>query len=323
MKKQPLLVIVGPTAVGKTAVSLDVAKRYPIDIISGDSVQVYRGMDIGSAKATPEERSAVPHYMIDLLDPDEPFTVADFKERVEALVADSAARGRLPTIVGGTGLYIESVVYDYRFSPAEADEAARARWNALADERGTAALHALLAERDPASAARIHPNDRKRLVRALEVFEATGRPMSEQAQKREKTSPYALCMIGLTMERSLLYERINRRVDLMLEEGLLEEVRSLLERGYDRALPSMQAIGYKELAAYLEGELSYEAAVELLKKNTRHFAKRQLSWFRTMPQIHWVDMTDTANFITHLDTISDIIATAFPSSDYPFNLPLA
>ncbi|HZG78701.1 MAG TPA: tRNA (adenosine(37)-N6)-dimethylallyltransferase MiaA [Paenibacillus sp.] len=323
MKKTPLLVLVGPTAVGKTAFSLDLAKRYPIDIISGDSVQVYRGMDIGSAKATPEERAAAPHYMIDLLDPDEPFTVADFKERVQSQIEESASRGRLPAIVGGTGLYIESVVYDYRFSEAVADEEARARWNDVADAQGTEALHTLLRERDPVSAARIHPNDRKRLVRALEVFDATGRPMSEQTQKREKTSPYDLCMIGLTMEREKLYERIERRVDAMLEEGLEAEVRSLLDRGYARSLPSMQAIGYKEMAAYLEGEISYDHAVYLLKRNTRHFAKRQLSWFRMMPQIHWVDVTDTANFITQSDAISDIIATTFPSSDDPFHSPEA
>jgi len=322
-KKTPLLVLVGPTAVGKTAFSLDIAKRRNIDIISGDSVQVYRGMDVGSAKATPAERAQAPHYMIDLLDPDEPFTVADFQERATRLIAESAARGRLPTIVGGTGLYIESVVYGYQFSDAVADEAARERWNAVADAEGTESLHATLQARDPVSAARIHPNDRKRLIRALEIFDATGRPMSEQAQKREKSSPYELCMIGLTMERDKLYARIEARVDAMLEEGLVEEVRTLLARGYDRSLPSMQAIGYKEIAAYVAGEISYDEAVYTLKRNTRRFAKRQLSWFRAMPQIHWVDVTDTANFITHSDRINDIIATTFPSSDDPFNLPEA
>lgn len=307
--KKPLIVLVGPTAVGKTAFSLEIAKRYPIEIISGDSVQVYRGMDIGSAKATPEERANVPHHLIDCMEPDEPFTVADFQARATARIEDIHARGKLPAIVGGTGLYIESVVYDYRFSEAVADEAARERWNAEADERGTAALHALLQERDPVSAARIHPNDRKRLVRALEVFDATGRPMSEQAQKRDKTTPYDLCMIGLTMDRAKLYARIERRVDAMLEEGLVEEVRELLRRGYDRSLPSMQAIGYKEIAAYAAGEISYDQAVYVLKRNTRHFAKRQLSWFRMMPQIQWVDVTESGNFRTHSDAINDIIAT--------------
>ncbi|TLS53223.1 tRNA (adenosine(37)-N6)-dimethylallyltransferase MiaA [Paenibacillus antri] len=323
MKKTPLLVLVGPTAVGKTAFSLHAGNRFPVEIISGDSVQVYKGMDIGSAKATWEERQAVPHHMIDILRPDEPFTVADFQTRAAALIEDIAARGRLPFIVGGTGLYIESVVYDYRFSEAIADEDARAKWNDVADAQGTEALHALLQERDPVSAARIHPNDRKRLVRALEVYDATGRPMSEQAQKREKSSPYELCMIGLTMDRELLYRRIEERVDAMLESGLEGEVHELLRSGYDRSLPSMQAIGYKEMAAYLTGEISYDRAVYLLKRNTRHFAKRQLSWFRAMPQIHWVDVTDTANFITQSDAINDIIATTFPTSDYPFHSPEA
>ncbi len=323
MKKTPLLVLVGPTAVGKTAFSLHIAGRFPVEIISGDSVQVYQGMDIGSAKATREERQAVPHHMIDILRPDEPFTVADFQSRGAALIEDIAARGRLPFIVGGTGLYIESIVYGYRFSEAIADEQARAKWNLVADAQGTEALHALLQTRDPASAARIHPNDRKRLVRALEVFDATGRPMSEQAQKREKTSPYELCMIGLAMDRERLYHRIEERVDAMLANGLEEEVRALLRSGCDRSLPSMQAIGYKEMASYLAGEISYDRAVYLLKRNTRHFAKRQLSWFRMMPQIHWIDVTEPSNFITQSAAINDIIATTFPTSDYPFHSPEA
>jgi tRNA dimethylallyltransferase len=321
--KKPLIVLVGPTAVGKTAISLEIASHFPVELISGDSVQVYRGMDIGSAKATPEERSLVPHHMVDCINPDEPFTAADFKQRVTAFIADIHGRGRIPTIVGGTGLYIESVVYDYQFSDAVADEASRERWNAVADAQGTEALHDLLRSRDPVSAERIHPNDRKRLIRALEVFDATGRPMSEQVQKREKTSPYELCMIGLTMERAKLYERIERRVDAMLEEGLVDEVKALLHRGISRSLPSMQAIGYKEIAAYVEGETSYEHAVYLLKRNTRHFAKRQLSWFRMMPQVHWVDLSDNGNFRTHTDAINDIIASTFPSSNYTLNSPQA
>ena len=312
MNDNSLLVLVGPTAVGKTAFSLEIAKQIDVEIISGDSVQVYRGMDIGSAKASPEERAAVPHHMIDCFDPDEPFTVADFKERVTALIRDIQSRGRIPFIVGGTGLYIESVVYDYQFTEAVADEESRKRWNAMADREGTEALHRLLQERDPGSAGRIHPNDRKRLIRALEVFDATGKPMSEQTQKKEKSSPYHLCMIGLTMERSLLYKRIEQRVDAMLEEGLVKEVEALLAKGYDRRLPSMQAIGYKEIAAYLAGEISYEQAVYLLKRNTRHFAKRQLSWFRTMPQINWVDVTNIGNLDTHNSQINAIIASKFP-----------
>ncbi len=311
--KQPLLVIVGPTAVGKTKYSLHIAEQVPSEIISGDSIQVYRGMDIGTAKATPEEQRRVPHHMIDILDPDEPFSVSEFQQRVQSLISNIAHRGRLPMIVGGTGLYIESVVYDYRFNEAPADEQARAKWESFAEVHGTDALHRVLAEKDPASAKRIHPNDVRRLVRAMEVWEATGMPMSEQRQKREKVSPYSLCMIGLTMDRDLLYERIEARIDTMLEEGLLDEVRRLKERGCGSELVSMQAIGYKEMFAYLEGSLTYEAAVSLLKKNTRHFAKRQLSWFRMMPQIQWVDVTDVGNFRTHCEAINDIMTTTFHS----------
>lgn len=311
MNAIPLLVLAGPTAVGKTAFSFAVAEQFDVEIISGDSVQVYRGMDIGSAKATPEEREKVPHHLIDCFDPDETFTVVDFKAMAERKIREIHSRGRLPFIVGGTGLYIESVVYDYQFPEAPQDLESRAKWNAFAEEHGTQALHRLLQERDPVSAKRIHPNDKKRLVRAMEVYDATGRPMSEQNEKKAKQTPYHLCMIGLTMDRQLLYERINQRVDAMLKAGLVEEVEALLNRGYTRELPSMQAIGYKEIAAYLEGEISYEEAVRLLKRNTRQFAKRQLSWFRSMPQIIWVDVTETTKFDTHSRKINAIIASKF------------
>jgi len=319
----PLLVLVGPSAVGKPAYSYEIARRFRVEIISGDSVQVYRGMDIGSAKAPPPERERFPHHLIDILDPDEPYTAADFQKAAAELIRAIAARGRLPAIVGGTALYIESVVYDYRFPGAGADPQIRARWEAAADELGLAALHRMLAERDPAAAARIHPNDRKRIVRALEICEATGGTTADFRQKREKKSPYRLCMIGLTMDRRKLYERIDRRVDEMIGQGLVEEVRALLAKGYDRGLPAMQAIGYKEIAAYLCGETTLERAVELLKRNTRRFAKRQLSWFRTMPQIQWVDVTDESKFSTHCERINDIIATAFPSPDFPFHTPIS
>ncbi|WP_233531083.1 tRNA (adenosine(37)-N6)-dimethylallyltransferase MiaA [Paenibacillus alkalitolerans] len=308
---QRLIAIVGPTAVGKTKYSLSVARTFPCEIISGDSAQVYRGMDIGTAKAAPEEREAVAHHMIDIVDSDEPYAVSDFQDRCRKLIPEINARGRFPMLVGGTGLYVESVLYDYRFADAAGDEEARRRWNAYADEHGTHALHAVLALRDPAAASRIHPNDRKRLVRALEIIDATGEPLAEQAAKREKTSPYDLCMIGLTMDREKLYQRIEQRVDAMIGEGLVEEVRSLLGQGYGRDLVSMQAIGYKEIAAYVEGECSLDEAVAILKRNTRRFAKRQLSWFRTMPQIHWIDVTDDAKFGTHSAAINDIIFATY------------
>jgi tRNA dimethylallyltransferase len=309
--RNKLIAIVGPTAVGKTAFSLAIAHTFRCEIISGDSVQLYRGMDIGSAKASAEERAAVPHHMIDIADPDETFTVADFQDRCRALIGEINGRGAIPMFVGGTGLYVESVIYDYKFAEAPGDEVARERWSAYAEGHGTQALHAELLKRDPKSAARIHPNDRKRLIRALEVVEATGEPLADQTAKREKNSPYDLCMIGLTMDRGLLYRRIESRVDAMIEAGLIQEVRTLLERGYTKDLVPMQAIGYKEIIAYLEGETTLDEAIALLKRNTRRFAKRQLSWFRMMPQIHWFDVTDETKIGTHLAAINDIISTKY------------
>ncbi|MFK7691917.1 tRNA (adenosine(37)-N6)-dimethylallyltransferase MiaA [Paenibacillus sp. HJGM_3] len=306
-----LLVLLGPTAVGKTNLSLAIAERFHCEIISGDSMQVYRRMDIGTAKATEAERKRVPHHMIDILEPDDPFSVADFQERVRALITDIHARGKLPFIVGGTGLYIESVCYDFQFSEGGSDEAFRERMNAFADAHGEEALHDLLKETDPASAARIHSNDRRRTIRALEIRHITGIPMSEHLARQTKVSPYETCLIGLTMDRDLLYNRIERRIDAMMDAGLVAEVRGLLADGYGRGLISMQGLGYKEIAAYLEGECSLEEAVALLKRDTRRFAKRQLSWFRRMKEIHWVELEEGSNFSEQLHGINDIITGKF------------
>jgi tRNA dimethylallyltransferase len=309
-KREPMLVLLGPTAVGKTALSLRIAEMFDCEIISGDSMQVYRGMDIGTAKATPEERARVPHHLIDIRDPDEPFSVTDFQRLCREAAADIRARGKLPFLVGGTGLYIEAACYDFQFTEAPGDPAFRERMKALAAAEGPEALHARLRAVDPASADRLHPNDVRRVIRALEIYEQTGVRLSEHLRRQRKQPHYDLCIIGLTTDRQALYERIDRRVDAMLAAGLVDEVRRLLDRGYDRGLTSMQGLGYKEIAAYLHGECTLEEAVEALKRGTRRFAKRQLSWFRHMPDIRWME-ADPEKISGNLPTIRSIIAGKF------------
>ncbi|UHA76239.1 tRNA (adenosine(37)-N6)-dimethylallyltransferase MiaA [Paenibacillus sp. 481] len=303
--------LVGPTAVGKTKLSLEMAKAFNCDIISGDSMQVYRGMDIGSAKLPEQEREGVPHYLMDIHDPDEPFSVAEFQDHCRQLIPDISAQGRLPFIVGGTGLYVESVCYGYEFSESGADEPFRHEMTAFAAQYGADALHAKLAEVDPESAQRLHPNDQRRIIRALEIFRLTGTKMSAQLAAQQREAVYDLCIIGLTMDRQMLYKRIEARIDIMLEQGLIDEVRQLLDRGYTRELVSMQGLGYKEIAAYLDGEWSLEAAVERLKRDTRRFAKRQLSWFRHMKDIEWVDVTQVEQHEQHFSQICSIVAGKF------------
>lgn len=309
--KPQLLVLIGPTAVGKTKLSIEIAKRYGCEIVSGDSMQVYRGMDIGTAKIKPAEMEGVPHHMIDIHDPDEPFSVAEFQERAGKAIAEIGLRGRLPFVVGGTGLYIESLCYGFGFAEGGADEAFREEQRRFLREHGEEALHGKLRAVDPRTAERLHPRDHRRVIRALEVFHHTGRPLSELLDEQAKESPYRLCIIGLTMDRAILYKRIEERIETMLAEGLVDEVRGLLDRGVPRDAVSMQGLGYKEIAAYLFGELPYEEAVELLKRNTRRFAKRQLSWFRHMKDIAWVDVGGSQNFSELLHNIHAIIAGKF------------
>jgi tRNA dimethylallyltransferase len=312
--RPPLLVLVGPTAVGKTALSLKLAKALGAEIISGDSMQVYRGMDIGTAKLMPEEREGIPHHLIDICDPEHPFSVSEFQSLCAAKIEEIHSRGRLPFIVGGTGLYVESVCYGFRFQEFGADEAFRAEMRVYAQSEGAAALHAKLSAVDPASAAKLHQNDEGRVIRALEVHRLTGKPLSElqnQSRGDEKSSPYRLCIIGLNMDREKLYDRIERRIDEMLAAGLAEEVRGLLERGVPRGAVSMRGLGYKEMAAYLEGETSYEEAVDILKRDTRHFAKRQLSWFRHMKGLVWAEVGDPGKNSDLFTEICAIIAGKF------------
>jgi tRNA dimethylallyltransferase len=311
LAKPKLLVLVGPTAVGKTRYSLEIAKVWNAEIISGDSMQVYRGMDIGTAKIPEQEREGIPHHMIDICDPNESFSVADFQESCRALIGGIGERGKLPFIVGGTGLYVESVCYDYAFSESGSDESFRAAQFRYAEQHGNEALRRKLSEIDAASAERLHPNDLRRIVRALEVYYLTGVTLSEQLAGQTKTSPYELCIIGLTMDRPKLYDRVERRIDAMLAEGLTDEVDSLLKSGIRKEAVAMQSLGYKELVPYLQGECTLEEAVYMLKRDTRHFAKRQLSWFRHMRDIDWVDVTEEQNFLGNLQTIHAIIAGKF------------
>jgi len=309
IRKQPLLVLIGPTAVGKTRMSLDIAKAWNAEIISGDSMQVYRGMDIGTAKISKEEQEGIPHHLIDICEPDESFSAADFQTEAKRKIEQIAERGKLPFIVGGTGLYVESVCYEYQFASNGSDEAFRQEQEQFALENGSEALHLKLAQTDPQAAQRLHPNDLRRVIRALEVYHMTGQTFTEQQEGQKKESPYELCIIGLTMDRVKLYRRIEQRIDLMMEQGLVDEVRQLLERDMPPQAVAMQGLGYKEIADYLQGNCSLEAAVERLKRDTRRFAKRQLSWFRHMKDIHWIDMDE--NFHNNLLLIHDTIAGKF------------
>lgn len=304
--KQKLLVIIGPTAVGKTKLSIEMAKRYNGEIISGDSMQIYRSMDIGTAKIKPEEMEGIPHHLIDIKDPDESFSVAEFQQLVRERISDITSKGKLPIIVGGTGLYIQSVIYDYQFSEAPADEAFRLQLEERAKEIGNVALHEELTKVDPESASQIHPNNVRRVIRALEIFHCTGKIMSDYQNNQQPDLLYETALIALTMEREKLYERINMRVDIMIAEGLLDEVSMLYKHGL-RDCQSIQAIGYKEIYDYLDGKVSLEIAVENLKQNSRRYAKRQLTWFRNKMEVKWFDMTDVVNLSKKIIEISHYV----------------
>lgn len=289
--KQKLLVIIGPTAVGKTKLSVAMAKRFNGEIISGDSMQIYRGMDIGTAKIRKDEMEGIPHHLIDIKEPNESFSVAEFQQLVREEIAEIAGRGKLPIIAGGTGLYIQSVIYDYRFSDVSGDEKLRQELEQRAKKIGHEALHQELRKVDPISAATIHPNNVRRVIRALEIYYQAGKPRNEFENIGPADIPYNAAVVGLTMDREQLYQRINARVDSMMEEGLLEEVKQLYQLGL-RNCQSIQAIGYKEIYQYLDGEISLETAVEKLKQNSRRYAKRQLTWFRNKMEVKWFDLTN-------------------------------
>ena len=289
-EKKPLLILTGPTAVGKTALSIKLAKEVGGEIISADSMQVYRYMDIGSAKIKKEEMQGVPHHLIDILMPEEEFNVFIFKKRALECMQGIYERGHIPIIAGGTGFYIQALLYDIDFETEEETSSLRGELEKLAKEKGNHYLHERLKEVDPVSAEEIHENNSKRVIRALEYFKVNGRPISEHnKEQRQKESAYNSCYFVLNDDRALLYERIDKRVDEMLQEGLVEEVKGLKEKGYHRNMVSMQGLGYKEILAYLEGECTLEEAVYLIKRDSRHFAKRQLTWFRREKEVIWVD----------------------------------
>ena len=309
-KKEPLVVLTGPTAVGKTSLSIRLAKAIGAEIISADSMQVYRRMDIGSAKIRPEEMQGVPHHLVDVLDPSEDFHIVRFQEMALEAIDKIRKNGHIPMLVGGTGFYIQAVTRKIDFTQAEQQSGVREDLEQIAREKGNLFLHDMLRERDPESAEQIHPNNVKRVIRAIEFYEQNQAKISEHNQiEREKESPYQLTYFVLTMPRDILYERIDARVDQMLSEGLVQEVQGLLDSGIHRPMTSMQGLGYKEIADYLEGRMPYEEAVRVLKRDTRHFAKRQLTWFRREHDVIWIDKADyaydedriLANMIKHIN----------------------
>ncbi|MFZ5943589.1 MAG: tRNA (adenosine(37)-N6)-dimethylallyltransferase MiaA [Bacillota bacterium] len=291
LAKHPLFVLVGPTAVGKTKISIEIAKEIGGEIISADSMQVYIGLDIGTAKIKPQEAEGIPHYLIDIKKPTEFFSAAEFKTLCEEKINFISKGGNIPMLVGGTGLYINSLINDYDFTEnANVAFIRQSLWEEC-EKRGIEFLRQRLKEIDPASWERLHPNDHKRIIRALEVFSLTGRPISSYHNAQEDSvSKYNLTMVGLIRERENLYNRINLRVDLMIKEGWIEEVKSLLEKGTPRSAPAFQGLGYKQLVSFLSGEISLEEAVELIKRDTRRYAKRQVTWFKRDKRIHWIDV---------------------------------
>lgn len=287
--KQKLVIVAGPTASGKTGLSIEIAKHFNGEIIGADSMQIYKYMDIGTAKPTAEERAEVPHHMVDFLEPNEEYSVADYTEQAHEVIAEIASRGKLPVMCGGTGLYINSVADDVTFGDFETNYELRDSLQTIAEKEGSQKLLDMLAEFDKTSAERLHPNNLRRIIRAIEFYKSTGIPISEhQRMTKEKESRYAPIMVSIDWDRQELYDRINRRVDIMLEEGLFNEVKSLMDKGYTQALNSMKGIGYKEVIDCIEGRMSYEATVELIKQSSRRYAKRQLTWFRRDKRIHWV-----------------------------------
>lgn len=288
--KKPLIVLTGPTAVGKTKLSIALAKAVNGEIISADSMQVYRYMDVGSAKITPDEMDGVPHHLVDVLDPTEDFNIVLFQQLAKKSMEDIYAKGRIPILVGGTGFYIQALTRDIDFTQSEQDDSYRQELETLAAEKGNTFLHDMLASVDPKSAEDIHENNVKRVIRALEFYKQNGTRISEHnEEQKEHVSPYNLAYFVLNAPRPLLYERIDARVDEMLKNGLVEEVKTLQRMGCHRGMVSMQGLGYKEILAWLEGEYPYDEAVRILKRDTRHFAKRQLTWFRREGEVTWVD----------------------------------
>ncbi len=307
MKKKPLIILTGPTSVGKTSLSIALAKAVNGEIISADSMQVYKHMDIGTAKITPEQKQGVPHYLINELEPEEEFSVVLFQQLAKKYMEEIYERNKLPILVGGTGFYIQAVLNDIDFTENDVDQSYRRELEQLLADHGPEFLHDLLKKADPDSAVAIHPNNSKRVIRALEFARLTGDKISEHnKEQRNKTSPYRFCYFVLNKDRNELYKTIDQRVDHMLKDGLLDEVKALAAKGYTRELVSMKGLGYKELLAYLEGEYSLEEAIDILKRDTRHFAKRQLTWFKREREVIWLnkeEYPDEQSLLSHMLTL--------------------
>lgn len=290
-----LIVLTGPTAVGKTSLSIALAKAVDGEIISADSMQVYKHMNIGTAKITEEEKCGIPHFLIDELEPDEEFNVTIFKNKVMGYIKDIKSRGKVPIIVGGTGFYIQSVIYDINFNEYGDDSEVRKKYELLAETLGKSGLHKELALVDKEYAESVSENNVKKVVRALSFFEMTGEKLSEHNKReRQRCSPFDFAYFVLTMDRKKLYERIDKRVDLMFDMGLVDEVKALMAKGYDKSLVSMQGIGYKEVIDYLSGETILEECIDIIKRDTRHFAKRQLTWFKREKVVTYIDKDEFA-----------------------------
>lgn len=291
--KQPLIILTGPTAVGKTTLSIQLAKALNGEIISADSMQVYRHMDIGSAKVTKTQMQGIAHHLIDVLEPEEEFNVVRFQTLAREALRDIRQRGKLPVIVGGTGFYIQALLYDIDFTENPGRPEIRKELENLGETRGCEYLHQMLSQVDPESAGLIHVHNIKRVIRAIEYYQITGQTISgHNREQREKSSPYRFYYYVLNCERQLLYEQINRRIDEMMEQGLVEEVKRLKQAGCSRSMVSMQGLGYKEILDYLDGRLSLSEAVTVLKRDTRHFAKRQLTWFKRERDVRWLNLED-------------------------------
>ena len=289
MTKIPLIVVAGPTASGKTSLAIDIAKTLDGEIVCADCMQIYKYMDIGTAKATKEEQAQCPHHLMDIVEPDCEFSVADYTELAHKTISDIVSRGKTPIMCGGTGLYIDSVVNDVEFGEFENDYTLRRELEELAKKEGSQRLIDMLSEFDPLSAKKLHPNNLKRIIRAIEFYKVSGIPISEhQHMTKLKESRYNAVEFIIDRERYELYDRINRRVDIMMDEGLADEVKTLMDRGYSPKLNSMQGIGYKELIAYFNGKSTLDEAVDAIKQNSRRYAKRQLTWFRRNENIHWL-----------------------------------
>lgn len=307
-EKKPLIILTGPTAAGKTSLSIELAKSIGGEIISADSMQVYKKMDIGTAKIRPEEMQGVPHYLIDELDPSEEFNVVAFVEKSKEAMKKIYAAGHIPIIVGGTGFYIQALLYDIDFSQHEDKESYRKELEQLAKEKGKEYLYEILKKKDPEYATITHYNNVKKVIRALEYYKETGKKLSEHnEEQRQKESPYNFAYFVLYHDREELYDRINRRVDLMMEDGLLFEVESLIKEGYTKNLVSMQGLGYKEFFDYFDGRITLEDTVDKIKKDTRHFAKRQLTWFRREKEVIWLNKKEYEQEKDLLDSVLNII----------------